>query len=73
MESLQAREHEVYAFGLEDLFFADGSIWAQTHHLQLAQGATPWYTIALPLRQVYAVWMRKDPPVDAAYVRQCNF
>ncbi|WP_017326800.1 glutathione synthase [Synechococcus sp. PCC 7336] len=72
MESLQARGHEVYALEQSALYFASGSTWATVSRLQLNPHKQPWYVIAaterLSLSQMDAVWMRKDPPVDAAYV-----
>ena len=72
MEALQARGHDVFAFEMSALFFAAGGAWATVQQLQLAPGKTPWYAVvqteSLPLSSMDAVWMRKDPPVDAAYV-----
>lgn len=72
MEALQQRGHSVFSLELSDLSFRDGSTWGRCDRLQLYPGKTPWYAICeslhLPLSQMDAVWMRKDPPVDAAYI-----
>lgn len=73
MEALQQRGHEVYAFEMSDMWVAQGQTWAHLTRLQVDVGKSPWFAIAerldAPLSDMHAVWMRKDPPVDAAYIR----
>lgn len=72
MESLQARGHEVFALESSDLHSAVGGTWAEVKQLHLNPSQPDWYRVVarqkLSLNQMDAVWMRKDPPVDAAYV-----
>ncbi|MEO0854686.1 MAG: glutathione synthase [Cyanobacteria bacterium J06648_11] len=73
MEALQQRGHEVYAFEMHEMWVVQGQTWAHLSRLQVDVEKTPWFAIAeridVPLSELDAVWMRKDPPVDAAYIR----
>ena len=72
MESLQQRGHDVYALEVSDLYAATGGTWATVQRLQLLPGQADWYRASekerVALSTMDAVWMRKDPPVDDAYV-----
>ena len=72
MESLQQRGHDVYALEVSDLYAATGGTWATVQRLQLFPGQSDWYRASekerVALSTMDAVWMRKDPPVDKAYV-----
>jgi glutathione synthase len=71
LESL-ARGHEVYHLGLKDLFARNNRVfgWArrcvvmrETPHYQFLDGGAEY-----PLEDFSAIFMRKDPPADAAYL-----
>ena len=72
MESLQQRGHDVYALEVSDLYAATDGTWATVQRLQLFPGQSDWYRAGkkerVALSAMDAVWMRKDPPVDEAYV-----
>ncbi|MGK7910735.1 MAG: glutathione synthase [Synechococcus sp.] len=72
MEALQQRGHDVFALEISDVFVAAGGTWATVQQLQLFPGQPSWYEVIdrdrIPLSTMDAVWMRKDPPVDEAYV-----
>jgi glutathione synthase len=81
MEAAQNRGHEVWICQGSDLQVIDGKAWALLQPLSLEpiplldghwQVPQPWYTLAeatrIPLEQMDAVFMRKDPPVDTAYL-----
>ena len=72
MLALQQRGHEIYSLEVADLSVQQGQAWGRVAHLELDLTADPWYriqeTAVLPLSDLQAVWMRKDPPVDTAYV-----
>ncbi|MEL7085326.1 MAG: glutathione synthase [Cyanobacteria bacterium J06597_1] len=72
MEALQQRGHDVFALEISDMYAAAGSTWADIRRLQVFPGKVGWYQASsresVPLSTMDAVWMRKDPPVDDAYV-----
>lgn len=74
IEAAQARGHESFHCLLRDLFIRDGNAWAAVHPVQILP-APPWIALAkeggptnLPLAEVSAVFMRKDPPFDRSYL-----
>ncbi|MEO0801458.1 MAG: glutathione synthase [Cyanobacteria bacterium J06642_2] len=73
MEALQQRGHDIYVFEMQDMWVAEGQTWSHLTQIQIDIAKTPWFAISnrldLPLSEMDAVWMRKDPPVDAAYIR----
>ncbi|MFQ3585224.1 MAG: glutathione synthase, partial [Cyanobacteriota bacterium] len=72
MEALQNRGHRIFCLGIGDLYLDQGETWGAVQEIRLDLGADPWYTVKqeqlMPLSQMQAVWMRKDPPVDTAYL-----
>lgn len=72
MLALQHRDHEIYALEVSDLFYRQGQAWGRLSRLRLDLSASPWYEVlgteVMALSQMQAVWMRKDPPVDTAYL-----
>jgi glutathione synthase len=72
MEALQKRGHRIFCLGLADLYWDQGETWGSLEEIRLDLKADPWYEVKdrqlLPLSQMQAVWMRKDPPVDTAYL-----
>ncbi|MEO1134544.1 MAG: glutathione synthase [Cyanobacteria bacterium J06639_1] len=73
MEALQQHGHEVYAFEMHQMWVVQGQTWAHLSRLTVDIDKAPWFAITeridTPLAELDAVWMRKDPPVDAAYIR----
>ncbi len=80
MEAAQQGGHEVWIGQLGQLSVIQGKAWARLQPVQLIpvtlgeerwQAASPWYqlgeSVFLPLEDMQAVFMRKDPPADAAY------
>ncbi|MCK5941923.1 MAG: glutathione synthase [Planctomycetes bacterium] len=65
------RGHRVETCGVGDLGQRDGTPFAHTAVTTAGDGDR-WYSVDAPRREELnsfdAVWMRKDPPVDAAYV-----
>jgi glutathione synthase len=81
MEAAQNQGHEVWIAQPEDLQVVDGKAWALLQPISLKpiplvdgrwQVPQPWYTVGetapMPLAQMDAVFMRKDPPVSTAYL-----
>ncbi|MEN9202951.1 MAG: glutathione synthase [Thermostichus sp. DG_1_6_bins_120] len=72
MEALQKRGHRVFCLGIRDLYLDQGETWAAVQEIELDLRADTWYEVKqeqlMPLKQMQAVWMRKDPPVDTAYL-----
>jgi len=67
----QRRQHEVYYCTLPDLFVRDAVPYARGRRVEVMRG-TPHHRAleerTEPLEWFDTVFMRKDPPVDAAYV-----
>ncbi|MFT3766340.1 MAG: glutathione synthase [Minicystis sp.] len=74
IKAAQARGHESYHCLLRDLFIQDGDAWAVAHRVEILPQA-PWIVLhkqdgptRLRLNDTDAVFMRKDPPFDRAYL-----
>ena len=73
IKAAQARGHESLHCLLRDLFIKDGEAWASTHPVEILPQA-PWIVLhkeraqRICLNDVDAVFMRKDPPFDRAYL-----
>ncbi len=74
IEAAQARGHASHHCLLRDLYIEDGDAWAITHPVEILPAA-PWIVlrreggpVKLRLADVDAVFMRKDPPFDRAYL-----
>jgi glutathione synthase len=74
IQAAQARGHESHHCLLRDLFVQDGDAWAITHPVRILD-EPPWIVLdkaqgpqKLRLADVHAVFMRKDPPFDRAYL-----
>src|SRR5437899_9419927 len=67
----QARQHAVYTCGIGDLFVSDCTPCARCRRTAVAR-AVPHYQSfeerTEPLNWFDAIFMRKDPPVDLAYL-----
>ncbi|KAF7600011.1 MAG: glutathione synthase [Candidatus Dactylopiibacterium carminicum] len=72
MRAAQARGHQVFAVGREDLSVRDGLVGARATPLRVSADDKTWYEAgaaqSLPLNALDAVLMRQDPPFDAEYV-----
>lgn len=72
MEALQNRGHRIFCLGIGDLYLDQGETWGSLQEIRLDLAADAWYEVKqeqlMPLSQMQAVWMRKDPPVDTAYL-----
>ncbi len=66
-----ARGHQSLHCELRDLFVRDGDVFAKTREVTILDAA-PWFSFGpsavLRLADVEAVFIRKDPPFDAAYL-----
>lgn len=72
MAALQDRGHEIYTLQVQDLIFYRQQTWGNLCRLEIDLTADPWFRVLgteeTALSTMQAVWMRKDPPVDTAYV-----
>jgi glutathione synthase len=68
----QKRGWAVYYLEMDDLFLQEGQAWGRVRRLQVKDDANDWYSFngeaTLPLAQLDAVLMRKDPPIDMEYM-----
>ncbi|WP_016955819.1 glutathione synthase [Catenovulum agarivorans] len=69
----QARGHEIYYMEMQDLYLLDGESYANTRKLKVEQDPEQWFEFlseseALPLAELDAILMRKDPPFDTEYI-----
>jgi glutathione synthase len=81
MEAAHLAGHQVWFTQMESLSVIEGKAWATLTPVTLAPvtledgrwiAPHPWYHLGtpefLPLEQMNAVWMRKDPPVTVSYL-----
>jgi glutathione synthase len=73
MLEAQFRGHEIYFLGLRDLYAHGRQVIARARQCELTRRGTPHYKflddgVEHPLEHFDAVFMRKDPPADAAYL-----
>lgn len=68
----QARDWEIHYLEQHDLYARDGIAFGHTRLLRVFKDQTPWFAFAgeqeLPLAQLDAVLMRKDPPFNLEYI-----
>jgi glutathione synthase len=67
------RDNTIYYFELADLFLRDGVPYGRARQLSVSRDPNKWYAFhdeahLLPLSSLDVILMRKDPPVDAAYL-----
>jgi glutathione synthase len=74
LQAAQARGHQSYHCLLRDLFISNGETWATVHRVEILEAA-PWIVLhkeqgpeRIRLADTDAVFMRKDPPFDRAYL-----
>src|SRR5271155_5969543 len=73
MLEAQFRGHEIYFLGLRDLYARGRQVIARARQCELTRRGNPHYKFLddgaeYPLETFDAVFMRKDPPADAAYL-----
>src|ERR1700747_2120786 len=73
MLEAQFRGHEIYFLGLRDLYARGRQVFARTRQCELTRRGNPHYKflddgVEYPIEHFDAVFMRKDPPADAAYL-----
>src|SRR6202161_1546497 len=73
MLEAQFRGHEIYFLGLRDLYARGKQVIARVRRCELTRRGNPHYKFLddgaeYPLETFDAVFMRKDPPADAAYL-----
>jgi glutathione synthase len=71
MEAASQGGHQVWISEIHQLAVLGGKAWATLQALEFT-GGTPWYSLRaeefLPLEEMDAVFMRKDPPVNIYYL-----
>lgn len=71
-EDAQARGHEIYVYGPDQLTFVDGAVRAWARKAEIRRGEPPFVVLSDPidldLRDVDVVWLRQDPPFDMGYI-----
>ncbi len=72
MLEAQARLWEIHYIQLDDLFLLNGVAHAQTQIVSAQRNPISWYSIVreqkIPLAELDCIIMRKEPPVDQAYI-----
>lgn len=72
MLAAQARGWKLYYLQQSDLSLSDGQVMAQLTEVQVKDDATHWFELGerlhLPLAEMDALLMRKDPPFDMEYI-----
>jgi glutathione synthase len=68
----QDRGWRIHYMEQKNLSMRDGACWATSHELQVWDDQSKWFKFGegheLPLHQLDAVLMRKDPPFDMEYI-----
>ena len=68
----QQRGWEIYYMEQQDLFLRNGIAYATMRRLKVKDDLNGWYELReeekLPLHHLQTILMRKDPPVDKAYL-----
>jgi glutathione synthase len=68
----QARNHELYYFEPNDLWFQDGMSWGRSRRLRVQDNSEHWFDLGefmdAPLAELDVIFMRKDPPFNMDYV-----
>ncbi len=72
MLAAQRRGHQVEYCQLKDLYIRNGAGYAVSRAVRLNLSASPFYQLGEPIHSFLSefdtIWMRKDPPVDDAYL-----
>jgi len=72
IEAAQNQGIQSWVMHLNDLMIENGEPYARMSNIQLHLGSDPWYEFTeeryAPLTELSVIMMRKDPPVDLAYI-----
>ncbi len=73
MLEAQFRGHEIYFLGIRDLYARGSQVIARARQCELTRRGNPHYKfldegVEHPIETFDAIFMRKDPPADAAYL-----
>lgn len=72
MFEAQKRGYEIYYIEMNDLYLDRGQARATTHKVKVFDDANHWYELSapqdIPLSDLDAILMRKDPPFDTEYI-----
>ena len=72
MLEAQSRGYEIYYIEMKDLYLEQGRCFATTHQVKVFDDANHWYELSnpqdIPLSDLDAVLMRKDPPFDTEFI-----
>jgi glutathione synthase len=72
MLEAQSRGYELYYIEMKDLYLDQGKCFATTHKVKVFDDANHWYELSdpqdIPLSDLDAVLMRKDPPFDTEFI-----
>lgn len=72
MLEAQSRGYELYYIEMKDLYLTQGRCYATTHKVKVFDDANHWYELSdpqdIPLSELDAVLMRKDPPFDTEFI-----
>jgi glutathione synthase len=68
----QTRGWDIYYFEQKDLYLKDGHPYGRSKHINVKLDANDWYKFGkeepVSLADMQVILMRKDPPVDEAYI-----
>ena len=71
-EEAQARGHQVYVYGPEQLTFDQGKVRAMVQPAEICRGQLPFVQLGeafdADLGEMDVVWLRQDPPFDMGYI-----
>jgi len=72
MRTAQERGHRLLSFGQETLFHRDGQARARAREVEVFEQQGHHFRVVaereVPLADLDVLWMRKDPPVDVAFL-----
>ncbi|NQY88209.1 MAG: glutathione synthase [Colwellia sp.] len=72
MLEAQKRGYEIYYMEMQDLYLDQGQARASTQRVKVFDDANHWYELSdqqdIPLSELDAILMRKDPPFDTEYI-----
>lgn len=72
MRTAQERGHRLLSFGQESLFHRDGQAHARAREVEVFEQQGHHFRVVaereVPLADLDVLWMRKDPPVDLAFL-----
>jgi len=72
MLAAQARDWTLLYFEMADLWLRDGAAYGRAHPVKVRDSADDWFELGgeqvVPLGDLDAILMRKDPPFDMAYI-----